>query len=158
VLEKVVSSGQTGAGQAAWRAAQDFGIATFGWMPRGYLTEAGPRPEFADFYGAREMPTEHHAKRTLANVRESDATLWFGATDSRGAKVTFKACQRLHKPCQHVVLDTTAHPSQVADWIREHKVKVLHIAGNRESKEPGIGERVGRFLAALFRRLGHDRV
>jgi hypothetical protein len=37
-----------------------------------------------------------------------------------------------------------------------HKIKVLNVAGSRESKEPGIGERVERFLAAVLRRLGHE--
>ena len=32
-------------------------------------------------------------------------------------------------------------------------IKTLLIAGNRESKAPGIGERVERFLSEVFRRL-----
>jgi hypothetical protein len=34
---KIISGGQSGADQAAWRAAKAFGIATGGWMPRGFL-------------------------------------------------------------------------------------------------------------------------
>jgi hypothetical protein len=34
-------------------------------------------------------------------------------------------------------------------------VHVLLVAGNRESKSPGIGDRVERFLGAVFRQLGH---
>jgi hypothetical protein len=157
-LERIVSSGQTGTSQAAWRAARAFGIATGGWMYRGFLTEAGPRPELADLFGAREMPSAHYSKRTRANVRDSDATLWFGAIDSKGAKATFQACQQLSRPYQRVVPDATSQPSHIADWIREHKIKVLYVAGNRESREPGIGNRVERFLAAVFRRLGYERV
>ena len=41
----IVSGGQTGADQAAWRAARTAGIATAGFMPLGYLTEDGPRPD-----------------------------------------------------------------------------------------------------------------
>jgi hypothetical protein len=52
VLDRVVSGGQTGADQAGWRAARASGIATGGWMPAGFLTEAGPRPEFAEMFGA----------------------------------------------------------------------------------------------------------
>jgi hypothetical protein len=33
-------------------------------MPLGFLTEDGPRPEFADLYGAREMPTPDYRART----------------------------------------------------------------------------------------------
>jgi hypothetical protein len=46
----------------------------------------------------------------------------------------------------------------VADWIRDCNVRVLNVAGNRESRDPGIGERVERFLASVFRRLGFERV
>jgi hypothetical protein len=40
MLEKILSGGQTGADQAAWRAARSFGLPTGGWMPLGFLTEA----------------------------------------------------------------------------------------------------------------------
>jgi hypothetical protein len=43
----------------------------------------------------------------------------------------------------------------VAEWIVENKVRVLNVAGNRESRAPGIGDRIERFLADVFRRLGH---
>ncbi len=35
MLDKVVSGGQTGADQAAWRVARAYRIATGGWMPAG---------------------------------------------------------------------------------------------------------------------------
>ena len=35
------------------------------------------------------------------------------------------------------------------------KVRILNVAGNRESEAPSIGDRVERFLADMFRRLGH---
>jgi hypothetical protein len=45
-------------------------------------------------------------------------------------------------------------PSDVAAWIEAEEVRGLNVAGNRESTEPGIGERVEHFLAAVFGRLG----
>jgi hypothetical protein len=57
MLDEIVTGGQTGADQADWRVARAFGIPTGGSMPKGYLTEDGPRPEFAALYGAVEMPT-----------------------------------------------------------------------------------------------------
>ena len=78
MLNRIVTGGQTGADQAGWRVARAFGIATGGWMPLGFLTEDGPRPEFAELYGAMEMPTASYRARTERNVRDSDATLWFG--------------------------------------------------------------------------------
>ena len=52
MLEKICSGGDTGASQAAWRAATVFGIPTGGWLPSGYLTDDGAHPEFAEQYGA----------------------------------------------------------------------------------------------------------
>src|SRR4051794_34804286 len=94
MLERIVSGGQTRADQAGWRAARAAGIPTGGGMTRGYLTEAPngrgdePHPEFADLYGAGEMPSNRYAARTEANARDSDATIWFGHTDSSGARAT----------------------------------------------------------------------
>jgi hypothetical protein len=41
----------------------------------------------------------------------------------------------------------------VAAWIEAEVVRVLNVAGNRQSTEPGIGERAERFLVAVFRQM-----
>jgi hypothetical protein len=84
VLTKVVSGGQTGADQAGWRAARAFGIPTEGSMPLGFLTEEGPRLEFAELYGAVEIPTADYPAQTRRNATLADATVWFGSTDTSG--------------------------------------------------------------------------
>jgi hypothetical protein len=75
MLEKIITGGQTGADQAAWRAARVYGLPTGGWLPKGFLTEDGPRPEFATLYGAQEMPTDSYRARTEQNVRDSHGTV-----------------------------------------------------------------------------------
>jgi hypothetical protein len=156
MLEKVVTGGQTGADQAGWRAARAFGIPTGGYMPLGFLTEAGPRPGFAELYGAVEMRTAAYPPRTEANVRETDATLWFGNPDTPGGKATLHACAGMGRPRFIVARGDGIKPSDVAEWIRSRGVKVLNVAGNRESAAPGIGARVERFLREVFRQLGHE--
>ena len=47
MIERVISGGQTGADQAGLAVAKRLGIPTGGCMPKGWLTEAGPRPDFA---------------------------------------------------------------------------------------------------------------
>ena len=37
-------------------------------MPRGFLTEEGPHPEFADQYGEAELPADSAPDRTETNV------------------------------------------------------------------------------------------
>ena len=99
MLEKIISGGQTGADQAGWRPARTCGLGTGGWMPRGFLTEDGPRPDFAVLYGAREMTIAEYPPRTRRNARDGDATLWFGDTVTPGARTTLAACRGLGRPC-----------------------------------------------------------
>ena len=139
MLERIVGGGQTGAGQAGWRAAQAFGVATGGWMPHGFLTEDGPRPELADRYGARELPTASYPERTFANARDSEA------------------CRKLSRSCLRVEEGFT-RPSHIAEWIVAHQVRVLNVAGTRESRALGSGDRVERFLVDMLRRLGHGPI
>jgi hypothetical protein len=49
-------------------------------------------------------------------------------------------------------------PRSIADWILESQIRVLNIAGSRESRAPGIGTKVEAFLMVVFRRLGFERV
>jgi len=78
MLDRVISGGQTGVDQAAWRAAKALGIPTGGSMTRAFQTEDGPRPEFAEMFGAVELGSVNYPARTRANVRDSDGTIWFG--------------------------------------------------------------------------------
>jgi hypothetical protein len=99
-----------------------------------------------------------YPERTRANVRDSDGTLWFGATDTPGARATIRACLQLGCPCLRVE-DVFTRPSHVATWISENQIEVRNVAGNRvRSKAPGHGDRGERFLAAVLRRLGHEPV
>jgi Circularly permutated YpsA SLOG family len=92
MLERVISGGQTGADQAGWRAA---GIPTGGWMPLGFLTEDGPRPEFAELYGAVETSSAAYPPRNRMNAQAGDGTLWLGDVGSLGARTTLAACRAL---------------------------------------------------------------
>ena len=49
-----------------------------------FLIEDGTHREFADQYGAAELPTESDIARTQRNVQDSDATLWFGVRTTLG--------------------------------------------------------------------------
>ena len=127
-------------------------IPTGGAMPRGFLTEDGPRPELADKFGVVELAEADYPTRTRRNVEESDATLWFGDWHSRGARTTLDHARRVGKPFM-IAMEGATRPSDVVGWIEKTGVRVLNVAGNRESKAPGIGARVERFLAEVFRRL-----
>jgi hypothetical protein len=75
MLDRIITGGQTGAEQAAWRAAKAFGVPVGGWMQSGFVTEDGPHPEFAREYGAAELPAEGDSTKPDQNVQHSSATL-----------------------------------------------------------------------------------
>jgi hypothetical protein len=103
-------------------------------------------------FGAVKVPGGGYPERTRANVRDSDATIWFGDPDSPGGRTTLRACTGFGRPV-YLVNEVLTQPSEVAAWIEAAEVRLLNVAGNRECTEPGIGERVERFLVAVFGRL-----
>jgi hypothetical protein len=157
MLERIISGGQTGADQAGWRAARAFGVPAGGWMPPGFVTEDGPHPEFAEIYGAAEMPTDSAVARIDRNVQHSDATLWFGVTTSFAARVTVERCIEFYKPCMPIDPDASFEPSHIATWILKSHIKTLNVTGNSEAEEPGIGDRVERFIGQVLQQLGHQQ-
>lgn len=155
MLDKITSGGETGAEQAAWRVAKTFDVPTGGWMRTGCLTEYGPRPEFVERFGAAETPGDGNPEPSEGNVRDSDATLWFGETTTAAAQATVAVCRRLGKPCMLIYPLASFEPWHVVAWIAANRVKVLNVAGNCEREEPGIGGRVETFLTEALEQLGH---
>ena len=158
MISRVTSGGQSGADLAGWKAAKSAGIACSGWMPRGFRTEDGPRPEYAELYGAKEHESAMYPPRTRANVADSDGTIWFGSIASTGFRVTHDAAiARLDGyPFLIVYLGVTT-PREVAAWVREHKISVLNVAGNRGSSDRELEGRAERFLGRVFNLLREDR-
>jgi hypothetical protein len=160
-LPKVISGGQTGVDQAALAAARTAGFATGGLAPLGWLTEAGPAPWLED-YGMCQMPTNDYPSRTRENVKTSDATLWLGDPSSNGGRATCNSARRLGKPLYVVTAISDVEPAAVADWLESlGDLRLLNVAGDRESVAPGIGAAAGRFLTELFgqlrSRVGRER-
>jgi hypothetical protein len=160
VIEKIVSGGQTGVDQAGWRAARRFGIATGGWMPRGFITEDGPKPGFEQTYGARPMATADYPDRTKANVEDSDGTLWIGQSSSPGGRLTRRTAMELGRPYRDVGTEERQvwSPQQTAKWIGDNQIRVLNVAGNRESTCFGIGHWAEQYLMEVLRQLGFKEV
>lgn len=155
-INRVISGGQTGADQAGWRAAKRFGIPTGGWMPKGFLTEAGKRPEFAELYGAKETMSSGYPERTRLNARHGIITLWFGDPQSRGGRLTTGACVGPWLAIWPGVARYDWHPMKIANYV--HDCCVLNIAGNRESTNPGIGESTERYLIEVFKLIGFQEI
>src|SRR5215510_5363949 len=142
-LGMVISAGQTGVDQAALRAARELEITTCGHAFERYMTDTGPA-KWLEEYGL--WPEARYGDQYGLNVADSDATLIFGQLTG-GSRLVSHMCNYDAKPWNHVHWPNwSSDPWKVAEWIREKNVGVLHVAGNREAKNPGIGEAVEGFL------------
>jgi hypothetical protein len=153
-LERVISGGQTGADRAALVAARAAGIATGGWMPRGFRAHDGFHPEFAELFGMKEHTSKRYPPRTALNVKESDATIRFATNwSSPGEVLTMRLCERYGRPHLAVTPGGSTTPTEVVEWLVGNNVRVLNVAGNAEITSPGIGARVTEFLGEVFQLL-----
>lgn len=148
MLKKIISGGQTGADYAGLWAGRALKIETGGTAPRGWITEAGEKEKTLRGLGLVESPHAGYNARTLANVRDADATVVFGNLNSPGTKLTIRLCKTEGKPIAYNPSSTNLRA-----FLNAHQVEVLNVAGNRESKNKGIGERVYDVLVGA---LGND--
>ena len=153
---KVISGMQTGADIGGIKAAKDNGFETGGYMPKGYKTEKGNKPEYKDLYGALEHSSIDYLGRTLKNVMISDCTIIFDYMQSSGSKNTKMYCQKNNKPYLYLNakrIDSNDVVSLITGFIKTYNPSVLNIAGNRESVANGIGDKVYKIMNEVFKYL-----
>ncbi|MBT7265675.1 MAG: molybdenum cofactor carrier, partial [Rhodospirillaceae bacterium] len=63
---------------------------------------------------------------------------------------TVELAQKLGKSCLIFDFKGKGHVSDVHDWIVRDEIKILNVAGGRESTSPGIYELSIGFLTELF--------
>lgn len=142
MLRKVISGGQTGADQGALEGALLAGVSTGGYCPKGFKTETGANWDLLHKYHLQETESFGYLTRTQYNVEGSDGTLLIG-TLTGGTAHTRKLCGDYRRPYFHFYWpgEITSHdPDIIANWILVHEIRVLNVAGNRESRNPGIYE------------------
>ena len=149
-MKKIISGAQTGADMGALIAAKKMGLETGGAMPRGFRTEDGVRADIGKEFNMRELSSQMFPPRTYANVGDSDGTLciskhWY----TPGTKCTLRAVKELKKPVFKI--DTSFFDiASVVDWIVANNIQVLNVAGNRETKCPGIQATTEKFITDLI--------
>ena len=153
MIEKVVSGGQTGVDRAALDAALEADLDCGGWCPQGRRAEDGPIPEK---YPLSETESGAYIARTRLNVEDSDGTLIVTrGRPTGGTRRTAEHARFIGKPLHVVDLksspdDAEAHLADVRAWIAENDIRVLNVAGPRESTRPGINEAAMAFLRPLL--------
>ncbi len=145
MLKKIISGGQTGADRGGLEAGRRLGLKTGGTVPRGCRTENGPDPTLKDF-GVLEHRSANFRPRTVQNIEDSDGTVWFGMTDTRGALATLRAAIALDRP-----LLLNPLPGALGEWIAKNNIEIMNVAGNRESLHPGLSKEVEAYIINEFK-------
>lgn len=150
LCERIVSGGQTGADRGALDFAIKHGYIHGGWAPHGRLAEDGVIPAK---YQLTEMAEGGYRQRTRRNVVDSDATLIVNLGELDGGTLATQVfAEKSGKPCLVVQADpgiSEGMVDSVIAWLRQHDVKILNVAGPRESKRPGICRLTSEMLTAV---------
>jgi predicted Rossmann-fold nucleotide-binding protein len=134
---KIVSGGQTGVDRAALDVALKHGIECGGWCPAGRLDEFGRIP---DRYPLQELELGGFTERTLQNVKNSDGTvIIFPGKLAGGTEQTVRFCMEQQQP-HHLInasqLSAEHAANLIGDFLRDHNIDILNIAGPRQSEWP----------------------
>ena len=155
MIEKIISGGQTGVDQAGLHIASENGLLLGGWCPQDGVDENGD--DIRKIYPSLQATiTANPDERTTLNIRDSDGTLivvprWpLPETIQDGTRLTHKEAIAQGKPYLIIGLNDAENAAvKILQWIKEHNIKILNLAGPRESSSPGIDEHA----TALFRQL-----
>ena len=151
MLDKVVSGGQTGVDRGALDAALDVGFSCGGFCPRGRRAEDGP---IDARYPLEEHASPSYPARTRANVEGSDATLVLTRGPvTGGSALTVDAAREHGRALLIIDLERESEAgaaSAIASWLARERVRVLNVAGPRESGAPGISAASCRVMTQVL--------
>lgn len=158
MLKKIISGAQSGADIAALKTAKEYGIPTGGWIPKGWTTLNGPKPEYAELYGIEEHASSGYKPRTWANVSDSSGTIRLAFNFSSAGEIcTLNGIKKYDKPYIDVDLANPIPVQQVIDWLTQNNIEILNVAGNSEKSCPGTFSEVCEYLSAVFAGLGFKK-
>jgi hypothetical protein len=149
-VQRIVSGGQTGADRGGLEAAIALKIPHGGWCPKGRRAEDEPIPRR---YELTETSRADYKLRTAWNVRDSDATVVFVLDIDNvtpGTQWTMSCAVAQDKPCLLVNVDDGESKRVVQGWLMHNRPRTLNVAGSRESKAPGIEQKVKKLLIEVL--------
>jgi len=134
--------------RGALDAAIELGIEHGGWCPQGRIAEDGV---ISADYRLREAESPEYPVRTERNIVDSDGTLiFFRERLFGGTELTRRLAVKCEKPYFLVDLAGNIDLAAVRQWLTVNEIRVLNVAGPRESNYPGIGQAAGDVLRRLL--------
>ena len=144
----ITSGGQSGTDRAALDFAIKHKIPCGGWCPKGRLAEDGAIPAH---YPLKETATSDHSERTRKNIDDSDGTLIIFVKEmDDGTHYTLKYAEETEKPVYVIDEASKTDPTAFRNWMEENKIRVLNVAGPRESSGEGTYRFAFRVLGEIL--------
>ena len=134
---KIISGGQSGVDRAALDVALAWGMPCGGVCPAERKAEDGPIDKK---YPLEEANSDDYRYRTRQNVVQSHGTLIiYNQKLGKGTQLTLDLCVAKKKP--HLKIDAAHHAPeeaalQLAEFIKNHFIAILNVAGPRASSWP----------------------
>ncbi|WP_434986342.1 YpsA SLOG family protein [Vreelandella zhaodongensis] len=136
MLSKIISGGQTGADRAALDAALNLGFPIGGTCPVGRMAEDGP---MSSIYTLEEVSGDYR-QRNHQNVQSADGTaIFYSSYLQGGTEATALFCIQQSKPYKLIdieLIDPLHAAMLLADFVHDHHITVLNVAGSRASTCP----------------------
>ena len=121
--------------RAALDVALKHGIEFGGWCPAGRLDEFGRIP---GRYSLQELEGGGFTERTLQNVKDSDGTvIIYPGKLSGGTEQTVHFCVEQRRPYELIDasrVSAEAAAKSIGDFVRDHEIEILNVAGPRRSE------------------------
>lgn len=157
-VHTIISGGQTGADRGSFDAAIALGLKRGGMAPAGWRAEDGEIPARYRV-GMMQSGSAAYPVRTRSNVEASSGTLivsLHALPNESGSMLTADFARRIGKPIRHLQLASSGRltivgRNRIAEWFVERDIRVLNVAGPRESREPGIQAATCAALVAILR-------
>lgn len=154
MIKQIISGGQTGVDLGALYGAIEIGIKTGGAAPRGWLNENGRQEQLMRSFGMYECSVPGYPARSMKNVDKSDGTIaimWNVKSPGTAKTIGYAQTKRwvwftidstqFYKPVYVITThDTMIGIKQLIEFINKYDIKILNVAGHRESSQPGIQE------------------
>ena len=151
MVQKIISGGQTGVDRAALDFALENKIPCGGFCPRGRLAEDGIIPAI---YPLAETDSSVYEERTEANVLQSDGTFIIVPTLplTGGTLYALQFAKKNNKPCFTLLIEKNLQEQKInfLKWFIENKIRILNIAGPRESTNQGISQKSKSILEIIL--------
>lgn len=155
MIEKIISGGQTGVDRAALDVAMTCNISHGGWCPKGRLAELATT--IPEKYLLKETESSDYSVRTKLNIQDSDGTLILvpeiPVKVNDGTNLTIEEVKIKKKPYLIINLSNPSDSVEIITWIKSNNIKILNIAGPRESQALGIYQKTSVYLQNFFQAL-----